>query len=255
MKIVEVKNVRIGEGRPKICVPIIGETRDELVLQGESVLEAPVDIVEWRGDYFSDIFHKTKALDALKALRVILHDIPLLFTFRTAKEGGARDISLEDYSKLNKLILSTGSVDLIDVEAFTGEEVVKAIIGEAQDNGVKVIASNHDFHKTPHKKEIIKRLRYMQKLGADIAKIALMPENKRDVLTVLEATLEMAESYGNTPIITMSMGNDGVISRLSGEFFGSSITFGALEKASAPGQINVKELSQFLDMLHNSLKQ
>ncbi|WP_426348157.1 type I 3-dehydroquinate dehydratase [Alloiococcus sp. CFN-8] len=255
MKIVEVKSVRIGEGRPKICVPIIGAARDELVLQGKSVLEAPVDIVEWRGDYFPDIFQKAKAFDALKALREIIPNIPLLFTFRSAKEGGARDISLEEYSKLNKSILSTGCVDLIDVEAFTGEEIVKDIIGEAQDNGVKVIASNHDFYKTPPKEEIIKRLRYMQDLGADICKIALMPENKRDTLTVLDATLEMCESYGDTPIITISMGGDGVISRLSGEIFGSAVTFGSLDKASAPGQIKVKELSQLLDILHNSLKQ
>ena len=93
----------------------------------------------------------------------------------------------------------------------------------------------------------------MQELGADIPKIALMPESKRDVLKVLDATLEMTKSYGDTPIITMSMGSEGVISRISGELFGSAVTFGSLEKASAPGQINVKELSQLLDMLHNRL--
>ena len=92
-------------------------------------------------------------------------------------------------------------------------------------------------------------------IGADISKIALMPEDKRDVVTLLEATLEMSESYGDTPFITMSMGETGVISRLSGEFFGSAITFGALRMASAPGQINVKDLSQVLGILQNSLNQ
>lgn len=255
MKIVEVKNVRIGEGTPKICVPIVGVTKKDIVLQAKSVLEAHVDVVEWRGDYFSDIFQEDKVLNTLTKLREILPNTPLLFTFRTSKEGGERDISSEDYSKLNKFILSAGLVDLIDIEAFTGEEIIRDIINEAHSKGIKVIASNHDFHKTPLKGEIIRRLRYMQELGADIAKIALMPETKGDVLTLLEATLEMSESYGDTPIITMSMAETGVISRLSGEFFGSAMTFGALGKASAPGQINVQELSQVLDILHKSLKE
>ncbi|MGM9974364.1 MAG: type I 3-dehydroquinate dehydratase [Clostridiaceae bacterium] len=255
MKIVQVKSVRIGEGIPKICVPIVGVTREDIIAQARNILHAPVDVVEWRGDYFSGILQEDKALDALAILREILPDTPLLFTFRTSKEGGVRDISLEEYIKLNKVILSSGILDLIDVEAFIGDEIVSNIINEAHSKGVKVIASNHDFHKTPPKEEIIRRLIYMQELGADIAKIAVIPENKRDVLTLLEATLEMSESNGDIPIITMSMAEAGVISRFSGEFFGSALTFGALDKASAPGQINVWELSQVLDILHNSLNQ
>lgn len=93
--------------------------------------------------------------------------------------------------------------------------------------------SNHDFHKTPAAEEIVQRLRKMQELGADIPKIALMPQNKADVLTLLSATLEMQERYADRPIITMSMAKTGVISRLSGEVFGSAATFGAVKKASA----------------------
>ena len=36
--------------------------------------------------------------------------------------------------------------------------VVKTIINAAHEAGVKVIASNHDFFKTPEKEEIIRRL-------------------------------------------------------------------------------------------------
>ena len=51
----------------------------------------------------------------------------------------------------------------------------------------------------------------MQTLGADIPKIALMPTYKKDVLTLLEATLEMSEQYADRPIITMSMAGTGVV--------------------------------------------
>ena len=54
-----------------------------------------------------------------------------------------------------------------------------------------------------------------------------MPQNKKDVLTLLSATEEMASEYADRPIITMSMSGTGVISRLCGEVFGSALTFGA----------------------------
>ena len=113
--------------------------------------------------------------------------------------------------------------------------------------------SNHDFDKTPSYDEILTRLKAMQSLDADIPKIAVMPTCKKDVLTLLQATNEMHETYADRPIITMSMAGTGVISRLCGEVFGSALTFGAAKKASAPGQMNVEDLHTVLTLLHKSL--
>ena len=63
----------------------------------------------------------------------------------------------------------------------------------------------------------------------------------------------MATNYADRPIITMSMAGTGVISRLCGEVFGSSMTFGAARKASAPGQMGVNDLSTVLDLLHKAM--
>ena len=93
----------------------------------------------------------------------------------------------------------------------------------------------------------------MQDLGADIPKIAVMPQSKADVLTLLSATEEMATNFADRPIITMSMAATGLISRLCGEVFGSAATFGAVGKASAPGQMNAKDLETILSLLHASL--
>lgn len=144
-------------------------------------------------------------------------------------------------------------MDLVDVEAFTGDEIVKEIIEEVHKVNVKVVASNHDFDKTPAKEEIVSRLRNMQELGADIPKIAVMPNSKKDVLVLLAATEEMSSEYADRPIITMSMAGTGVISRLCGEVFGSALTFGAAKKASAPGQMEVNNLETVLQLLHKSL--
>lgn len=61
------------------------------------------------------------------------------------------------------------------------------------------------------------------------------------------------EEHHDTPAITMSMGKDGVISRLCGEVFGSCVTFGSHEKASAPGQMQMDDLKTVLEKIHKSI--
>ena len=253
MNTVKVRNIEIGAGIPKICVPIVGVTREEILAAAENIKSTKADVVEWRVDWYEDIFDFTKTEATMQALREVLGEMPILFTFRTSKEGGEKAIETEAYVELNQNAAKTGLVDLVDVEAFTGDDAVKAVVDIAHENGVKVIASNHDFHKTPEKEEIVSRLRKMQELGADIPKIAVMPQNKKDVLTLLAATEEMVSEYADRPIITMSMSGTGVISRLCGEVFGSALTFGAVRKVSAPGQMGIEDLTTVLGLLHKSL--
>ncbi len=253
MNPVVVRNVKIGEGIPKICVPIVGVTKEEIVHEAKTFEDIPVDVVEWRADWFEHVSEIEKVKEVLAELRAALKETPLLFTFRTSKEGGEKAIEPEVYAALNKAAAETGNVDLVDVEAFTGDEIVKDIIQAAHKAGVKVVASNHDFNKTPEQADIVGRLCKMQELGADIPKIAVMPQSKKDVITLLAATEEMTREHADRPIITMSMAGTGVISRLSGEVFGSALTFGAAKKASAPGQMGVCDLETVLNLLHKSL--
>lgn len=253
MNTVKVRNIEIGAGKPKIIVPIVGVTHENIVDEAKTIAELGTDVVEWRVDWFENVFDFPAVEAVLKDLREILGDTPILMTFRTSKEGGEKAIDDEAYAALNLNAAKTGLVDMVDVEVFTGDDVVRQIIDGAHEYGVKVVASNHDFDKTPAKSDIIYRLRKMQDLGADIPKIAVMPQNRKDVLTLLEATEEMSTSYADRPIITMSMAGTGVISRLAGEAFGSSMTFGAARKASAPGQMNVSELKTVLDALHQAM--
>lgn len=253
MNTLQIRNVIFGEGRPKICVPIVGKTEEEILNAAWQIASCSADVVEWRADWYEQVFQPEKVLDTARQLRIILQDTPLLFTFRTAKEGGEKEIDHEMYETLNRTVAESGYVDLIDVEIFSNESLVRHIIAHAHEHQVKVIGSNHDFHKTPDKEELIRRLCYMQELDADLPKIAVMPTCRKDVLTLLSATLEMKEQHADRPIITMSMAGTGVISRLAGECFGSALTFGAVGQTSAPGQIPVTELAQVLDIIHHSL--
>lgn len=249
MESVKVRNVDVGEGMPKICVPIVGATREEILETAKEILDSSADLVEWRADWFESVLEMQKVVALSVELRKILGDIPILFTFRTKAEGGERELNAKPYAMLNKMMIASGNIDLVDVEVFEAEEVA-SIIETAHKYGVKVVGSNHDFEKTPDQDEIVRRLCYMQDIGVDIPKIAVMPKCKKDVLTLLFATEEMASKYANRPIVTMSMAGIGSISRVACETFGSAITFGALKKASAPGQIQVEDLKKMLEIMH-----
>lgn len=76
----------------------------------------------------------------------------------------------------------------------------------------------------------------MQDLGADLPKIAVMPQSPQDVLTLLAATLTMKEKYATRPLITMSMGKSGGVSRVTGRLFGSAMTFVPLVRPPRRGR-------------------
>jgi 3-dehydroquinate dehydratase-1 len=249
----QIKDVTVGEGAPKIIVPLVGATEEQILQEASLVKELKPDVVEWRVDIYEDVEKLDAVKDMIAKLRKVFTEELLLFTFRSHKEGGNKQISDEFYVELNQTAILTKNIDLVDVELFNEEKNVNAILSTAKENGVYVIMSNHDFFKTPPKEEIIYRLRKMQEYGADIPKIAVMPTSVEDVITLIDATHTMKTKYADRPIITMSMAGTGVISRLAGEVFGSAFTFGSGKEASAPGQIPVGELRTILEILHKSM--
>ncbi|MDO5538715.1 MAG: type I 3-dehydroquinate dehydratase [Eubacteriales bacterium] len=246
---VKIGNLVLGEGIPKICVPIVGRTEEEVLDLAANIMDHKPDMVEWRIDFLTDVFNTEKTIGALKKLKDILKEIPLLVTFRTKGEGGEQSASMEEYIELYEKIMGTQFADAIDVEAFFGEKILETLSEKAHSYGVKVVASNHDFLGTPPGEELERRLRFMQSSGADVAKIAVMPQSQSDVLTLLSAT-EVIAAEGRTPVITMSMGGKGMVSRILGENFGSCLTFGMVGRASAPGQIPIGQLRTLLDTIH-----
>lgn len=253
MNTVKVRNLELGSGIPAICIPNVGKTKEEILSLTEQYKSMPMDLMEWRVDWFEGVEDTQAVLDVLAGVREKLGDTPLLFTFRTKKEGGVHEMDTAAYVALNKAVAAAKMADLIDVEIFTGDAVVSDLIAAIHESGTKVVASNHDFDRTPAQSDIVYRLRKMQDMGADIPKVAVMPQSKKDVLTLLAATEEMATDYADRPIITMSMAGLGSISRLSCEVFGSCLTFGSGSMASAPGQIGAQELSRVLASVHGAL--
>lgn len=249
-KIIEIGSLKIGEGVPKICVPIIGTTKEEIINSAKFINESGADFVEWRADFFNNVKQWEKVEEVLHELKFWLKHKPLLFTFRTLQEGGNLYISYKKYLELNINVIRSKIIDFVDIEYYIGKNIVRDLVTEAKINNVYTVISNHDFNKTPNKDEIINRLCEMQKLNGDMIKIAVMAKEKSDVFILMEATEEMARIHADRPIIAMSMSAVGMISRVAGEFFGSDVTFATVGEQSAPGQLPIEKVKKLLNLLH-----
>lgn len=248
MATVQLRHVTLGSGRPKIAVPITGRTLAEILAAVKPIVAAQPDVVEWRIDYFEHVTDAAKLQAAGQQLRQALGNLALLTTFRTAGEGGELPLSDPDYFSICEHVLAGNFTDALDIERYHDEAAVKALVAEAHQQNVVVIMSNHDFDQTPAAADIVARLTSMVTLGADVAKMAVMPRSVSDVLTLLTATNTAHETL-NQPVITMSMGDLGKVSRMAGEVFGSSLSFATVGAASAPGQIALDRLRPAMEDL------
>ena len=250
MSCVNVRGCPIGEGRPKTILPIVEGTEAAILEKAVQFSTLCADCVEWRVDLFESAKDLGVIAHCAAKLRVALKDKLLLITFRTKAEGGNVSLTHEEYLRYIRTVLDTDCADLIDIEFFTAGTDLAGLIEDAHTAGAKVVCSSHDFRKTPPQAELVSRMVQMQQAGADLPKLAVMPQSRTDVLELLAATAEMAEHHPETPVITMSMGALGAVSRLAGETFGSAMTFANPGQASAPGQVSLDIVNEVLDALH-----
>jgi 3-dehydroquinate dehydratase I len=230
----------------KTIVPITAKTREQAIAQAKVIAaNADADLAEFRIDLLNFASDRKQVIALGHELKQILGTKPLIATIRTHNEGGQLTISDADYGKTYQAYLQQPFMDMLDVEMFRDQQIVKDTVKMAHAKKVLIVMSNHDFQKTPPESEIIKRLLQQDELGADILKIAVMPQNKQDVFTLMNATLKVSQQ-SKKPLLTMSMGKLGTISRIATANMGGSFSFGMIGEASAPGQIDVTQLKQFL---------
>lgn len=230
----------------KTIVPITAKTREQAIAQAKVIAaNADADLAEFRIDLLNFASDRKQVIALGHELKQILATKPLIATIRTHNEGGQLTISDADYGKTYQAYLQQPFMDMLDVEMFRDQQIVKDTVRMAHAKKVLIVMSNHDFQKTPPESEIIKRLLKQDELGADILKIAVMPQNKQDVFTLMNATLKVSQQ-SKKPLLTMSMGKLGTISRIATANMGGSFSFGMIGEASAPGQIDVTQLKQFL---------
>lgn len=243
--------VEIGAGAPTIIVPLVAGDIDDLAEQADAARLA-ADVLEWRIDHQRDL-SPAAVLAAGRALARAADGTPVLATYRTGAEGGAQrlDTGPQAYVTRYRALLEARLVAAVDVETALGGAVVAQVVAAAHEAGAAVVGSSHDTVGTPPADQIVARLVGMAAIGVDVCKIAVTPLTPDDVLTLLAATY--AARHLDRPLVTVAMGPLGVVTRLAGETFGSSATFGAVGPSSAPGQIDAVALRQVVDLVHRAL--
>lgn len=254
-----MKRQMIGEGNlPLICTPLVAGKREDLRLELQRVLEKDPDLIEWRVDFFEEIAYTEEVLSFAQEIKEIVgdRDIPIIFTFRSVREGG-QPVPLNDQEalKLIEAICQKTEIEYVDFELSNTEEAFKELRQVSLETQTKIIASYHNFEFTPEPEALLGKIREAQCLKADVAKIAVMPQNLQDVLNLLNVTLKAKESEAlDIPLISLAMGQYGAITRMIGGVFGSAVTFAVGESSSAPGQIPIEDVRSVLNIIEEVWK-
>lgn len=251
MQAIQIRNYKLGDGNLLLCAPLTAKEPNGLLQEAKEIQKSKVQMAEWRIDLFDMDPSYERIVELIGQLREILQEKILLATIRTKQEGGAFEGSQEKYVQIYNWVLQTRQADLIDIEYEIGDAWRDTLIENAHAHDCKVILSFHDFENTPTVSKMCEKLTGMMKTKGDIAKLAVMPTTKKDVAALLEASA-IISSDAEKPLITMSMGSKGMISRFAGGLFGSSVSFVNVCGSSAPGQLKAEEILQFLALLQKT---
>lgn len=239
-------------GQALICTPLVARTADALQAELASILPKRPDVIEWRVDFFDEIHDPVRVVDVARSIRLAVGAIPIIFTRRASHEGGeAIGLAEEAIVALYEKVCEAGAIDIIDYELSQAAENKARLRAASRAQDVLMIMSYHNFQSTPAHAELVGKLAEAEQQDADIAKIAVMPRTPGDVLMLLDATL-VASQRIQIPLITMSMGGLGAMTRLCGWMYGSALTFAVGSSNSAPGQIPIEELRMALETLQRA---
>ena len=215
-KLIELRGRKLGGDTPVICSPLVGRTRERLLAEAANVVAKKPDVIEWRIDYFTAIGDTSQVVDTGRALRDAVGDVPLILTRRSIREGGETiPIGDDDVVRLYDAIGKARVVDFLDFEMSNDPAHIRTVREQAQANETRLILSYHNFGYTPGVDFLVERFLEADRLGADVAKVAVMPRDRADVLKLLLATAE-ADAKARIPLISMSMGPLGAITRMVG---------------------------------------
>lgn len=224
----KIGKVKLGE-RPVICATL-QNSLDSKTLQ--RIFSLGVRLLEVRVDRFPK-----KALPLLptKIKMIRQKGFSIIGTVRWKQEGGGMKASEVERLAIYKQLIPL--VDAVDVEVKS-KTFLKAV-QEAKKRKKVVIASFHDFKKTPPEKVLTGLLKKAKKLHADIFKVAVFARDRKDFFLLQNFTAR----YRTEKLISISMGPLGKLSRILFPLLGSLVTYASIGKQTAPGQFSVEELA------------
>ena len=241
-----------GDAMPAIITPLVGRTRAMILEEVAAIAPKKPDLLEWRIDFFEAIGDHQAVIDTALAIRQAA-SIPVLLTRRSVAEGG-QSLAIDEaaVTAMYTAACQAKCIELIDYELSNAPADIEALRKVSRANGIGMILSYHNFQMTPDASTLDEKFAAAVRLGADVAKVAVMPHNDRDVLELLAATRRAREKH-DLPLISIAMGGLGALSRIAGWIYGSSATFAIGQACSAPGQIAIEDLRAALSIIRHAV--
>ncbi len=253
-KLIQVNGKPLGNGAlPIVITPLVGKTQAAILDEVTTIIPKKPDLLEWRIDFFEAIGDSQAVIDTALAIRKAAAGIPVLLTRRNETEGG-QPLAIKEPAvvAMYTAVCQAKCVELIDYELSNLPADITSLREVSKANGIGMIVSYHNFQMTPDAATLDSKFAAAAELGADVAKVAVMPQNDRDVLELLAATSRAREAL-DLPLISMSMGGVGSLSRIMGWVYGSAATFAVGKSSSAPGQIAVEDLRTALTIVRQAV--
>lgn len=250
---VNVRGVKLGEGIPKLIVPVAARELSQILSGTRAALAAGAEIVEWRADFFDSVTNPEALREALAALRDALGETPLLFTLRSSAQGGTFSLSPNEAAAILLLASESGEPDLIDIEYALSPTLARETVTSIQALQKTAVCSLHLYDGMPPADALFSLLEELQKTGARILKLAAAQNEPDDQARLFDATLQMHNEHPDCLLITMALGKSGILSRILAETAGSVAVFGAAQAKTDPGQLSAKSTKETLSIFHKTL--
>jgi 3-dehydroquinate dehydratase / shikimate dehydrogenase len=217
---------------PRVCVAVIGSDAAEMADKAESLIRDN-PFLEFRLDYLS------KPGLAMPRIKRFVDSHPgtvIIGTCRRATSGGKfRGSIASQLDILNKA--AAAGCQLLDVELQTASKCKPQQLQKLRGKAA-LILSFHDFRGT---KKLDETLKKMLAYPADFYKVVSTATTLSDNVTMIKFLASEGDRHS---LISMCMGEQGIISRVLGVRAGSVFTFGAASvgEETAPGQVPAQEL-------------
>jgi 3-dehydroquinate dehydratase-1 len=186
------------------------------------------DIVEVRLDKIARRADWLKRCTALQS-----SGKPVLLTVRLRAEGG--NWEADDDQRLD--IYKQGLQELAAVDVELRSAISGQVAREAARSKKASVISFHDFQKTPPLRDLCALVKKAHKIGS-IAKISTMINEASDV----EVLRSLLRRRWDKPLCVIGMGRAWSTTRIEFATLGSCLTYGYLDKPTAPGQMSATEL-------------
>jgi len=170
-------------------------------------------------------------------------DISVIFSSRPIRLVAThRPASISDEVRADKLCAAIAAgAAYVDIEIESSQIFRERVAHCARQHGCTVIISYHNYEKTPATDELESIIGDCRQMGADVVKLACMATTKADAARMLSL-------YSHDNIISLSMGEQGRITRVAACFLGAPFTFVSRAKGSeaAPGQIPLEDMQEII---------